>query len=83
MAQQQRLETSWSEGVELMGELLTEIGAYQGWDGWVNHNDYHVYQQRLARCRENFLDRYARTEEERRQWDQAWPFQNGQHLPHS
>lgn len=44
--QQQRLEASWSEGVELMHEVLTEIGAYQGWDGWVNHNIYPVYKER-------------------------------------
>ncbi|KAG4439211.1 hypothetical protein IFR05_005302 [Cadophora sp. M221] len=72
--QQQRLEASWSEGVELKHEILTEIDAYQGWDGWVNHTNYSVYKERLARCRENFLDRYAKTEEERSQWIQAWPF---------
>jgi hypothetical protein len=75
-AQQQRLEASWSEGVELMHEVLTEIGAYQGWDGWVNHSNYSVYKERLARCRENFLDRYAETEEERSQWTRAWPFED-------
>ncbi|KAH9868328.1 hypothetical protein J1614_007400 [Plenodomus biglobosus] len=73
---QERLEASWSEGVELMHEVLTEIGAYQGWDGWVNHNNYDVYKERLARCRENFLNRYAKTEEERKQWVQAWPFED-------
>lgn len=50
-----------------MHEVLNEIGAYQGWDGWVNHHNYPVYKERLARCRENFLDRYAKTEEERSQ----------------
>ncbi|KAF1953419.1 hypothetical protein CC80DRAFT_569370 [Byssothecium circinans] len=79
--QQQRLEGSWSEGVELMHEILTEIGAYQGWDGWVNHNDYPVYMERLARCRENFLNRYAKTEEERSQWIQAWPFEDKTYPP--
>lgn len=81
--QQQRLEASWSEGVELMHEILTEIGAYQGWDGWVNHNDYPVYKERLARCRERFLDRYAETEEDRSQWIQAWPFEDKTYPPTS
>jgi hypothetical protein len=81
--QQQRLEASWSQSVELMHEVLTEIGAYQGWDGWVNHNNYPVYKERLTRCRENFLDRYARTEEERGQWIQAWPFEDKTHTPKS
>jgi hypothetical protein len=73
---QQRLEASWSEGVELMHKVLTEIGAYQGWDGWVNHNNYPIYKERLARCREEFLNHYAKTEEERSQWIQAWPFED-------
>ncbi|KAH8726478.1 kinase-like domain-containing protein [Phaeosphaeriaceae sp. PMI808] len=81
--QQQRAEASWSEGVELMHEVLTEVGAYQGWDGWVNHNNYPVYRERLSRCRENFLDRHAKTEEERSQWIQAWPFEDKAHPPTS
>ena len=44
--QQQRLEASWGEGVVLMHEVLTEIGAYQGWDGWVDHKNYPVYKER-------------------------------------
>lgn len=74
--QQQCLEDSWGRGVELMAEVLAEIGAYQGWDGWVNHSNYPVYKERLARCRENFLDRHAKNEEERNQWVQAWPFED-------
>ncbi|KAH7384017.1 hypothetical protein DE146DRAFT_636170 [Phaeosphaeria sp. MPI-PUGE-AT-0046c] len=81
--QQQRLEPSWSEGIELMNEVLTEIGAYQGWDGWVNHANYPVYKERLVRCREHFLDRYAKTKEERNQWIQAWPFEDKTHSPTS
>lgn len=78
--QQQRLEGSWNHGVELMHEVLTETGAYQGWDGWVNHNNYSMYQERLVRCRENFINRHAvRTAEERSQWMQAWLFQDRGH----
>ncbi|KAF2746697.1 hypothetical protein M011DRAFT_477924 [Sporormia fimetaria CBS 119925] len=75
--QQKLLEANWSEGVELMSEVVTEIGAYQGWDGWVNHNNYPVYKERLTRCREDFLNRHAKNEEERRQWGKAWPFKDG------
>ncbi|KAH7359797.1 phosphotransferase enzyme family protein [Pyrenochaeta sp. MPI-SDFR-AT-0127] len=81
--QQQRLEASWSEGVERMHEVLTEICAYQGWDGWVNHKNYPVYKERLLRCRENFLDRYAKTEDERSRWIDAWPFKDKPHMPAS
>ncbi|KAF2132436.1 phosphotransferase enzyme family protein [Dothidotthia symphoricarpi CBS 119687] len=59
--QQRRLEASWGEGVELMHELLTEMGAYQGWDGWVNHNNYPMYKERLSSCREKFLNRHAKS----------------------
>jgi hypothetical protein len=74
--QQRDLEASWGEGVELMHEVLTEVGAYQGWDGWVNHNNYPVYKERLVRCREGFLNRHAETEQERSEWIQAWPFED-------
>lgn len=55
--EQQDLEMSWGEGVELLHEVLTEVWAYQGWDGWVSHGNYDVYKKRLDRCREGFLDR--------------------------
>lgn len=80
-AQQQQLENAWSAGVELMHEILTEIGAHQGWDSWVNHENYPVYKDRLVRLRENFLNRYAATEDERSQWVQAWPFGEKAHQP--
>jgi hypothetical protein len=50
-----------------MHEILTDVGAYQGWDGWVNYDDYPVYMERLTRCREDFLNRHAGSEDERRQ----------------
>lgn len=80
-AEQQRLEARWSEGVELMAEVLDEIGAYQGWDGWVNHNNYPIYKERLAKCRESFLSRHAETAEERSQWERAWPFEDKTESP--
>jgi hypothetical protein len=64
-----------------MHGVLIEIGAHQEWNGWVIRNNYPVYKERLARCREAFLNRYAKTGEERRQWIQAWPFEDKAHLP--
>ncbi|PVH99210.1 hypothetical protein DM02DRAFT_529606 [Periconia macrospinosa] len=75
-SQQRLLEASWGRGVELMAEVVDQIGAYQGWDGWVNHSNYTVYKERLERCRQQFLDRYAGTEEERKAWMRVWPFQD-------
>lgn len=77
-AEQQHLAESWSKSVELMAEVLTEICVYQGWDGWVNHSNYDMYKERLAGCRKKFLDRQAKNEEERRRWEQMWPFQDSQ-----
>ena len=77
-AEQQRLAESWSNSVELMGEVLTEIGVYQGWDGWVNHSNYDMYKERLAESRKRFLDRQARSEDEARHWEQVWPFQDSE-----
>ena len=77
-AEQKRLAESWSKSVELMAEVLTEIGVYQGWDGWVNHSNYDMYKERLAESRKRFLDRQAKNEDERRQWEQVWPFQDSE-----
>lgn len=74
--QQSENEAKWSSGVELMDEVLGQIGAYRGWDGWVNHSDYDVRKERLDRCREDFLSRHSATDEERRQWTKAWPFKD-------
>ncbi|KAF2461687.1 phosphotransferase enzyme family protein, partial [Lineolata rhizophorae] len=75
-AQQQEHEAKWSASVELMHEVLTEIGVYQGWDGLVNHDNYGAFKERLAQCREKFLDRHAGSDAERRQRAQAWPFED-------
>ncbi|KAL8970844.1 MAG: hypothetical protein Q9197_003595 [Variospora fuerteventurae] len=40
-------EAQWTQGVELMETVLQGLGAYRGWDGWVNHADYDVMKARL------------------------------------
>jgi hypothetical protein len=47
---QEEDQKMWSQGVELLAELLSQIGAYQGWDGWVNHNNYETMKMRLRNC---------------------------------
>jgi hypothetical protein len=79
-AEQQRLAESWSKSVELMAEILTEIGVYQGWNGWVNHSNHDMYKERLAECRKRFLERHAKNVNERRQWEQVWPFQDSEQV---
>ncbi|CAE7207584.1 hypothetical protein P3342_011188 [Pyrenophora teres f. teres] len=75
-AEQRELEERWNKSVELMRDVLSEIGEHQPWNGWVNHKNYSIYKERLSRCREEFLDRMAKTVEERSQWARAWPFQD-------
>ena len=75
-SEQQDLERTWNKSIELMRHALNEMGEYYGWDGWVNYKNYNVYKERLSQCRESFLNRMAKTEEERSQWIHAWPFED-------
>ncbi|RAK95744.1 phosphotransferase enzyme family protein [Aspergillus ibericus CBS 121593] len=66
----------WAAGVELMEEFLHQVGAYRGWDGWVNHDNYELYKERFVRCREQFMNRHSVTDEERNRWRAVWPFKD-------
>ncbi|KGO76261.1 Aminoglycoside phosphotransferase [Penicillium italicum] len=72
--QQRKDEAKWANGVELMEEFLSQVGAYRGWDGWVNHNSYEHFKVQLKKCRDEFLNSHTTTSEERSQWEAAWPF---------
>jgi hypothetical protein len=39
-----------------------------------------MYKERLAECRKRFLDRQAKSEDERRQWEQVWPFRDSEQV---
>ncbi|KAI4150228.1 MAG: hypothetical protein LQ341_001131 [Variospora aurantia] len=67
-------EAQWTQGVELMETVLQGLGAYRGWDGWVNHADYDVMKARLKECLAQLLDHEAMTGKERAAWIAAWPF---------
>ncbi|OQD99196.1 hypothetical protein PENSOL_c007G01089 [Penicillium solitum] len=67
-------EKKWASGVVLMEEFLDQVGAYRGWDGWVNHSSYEYYKVRLEKCRHEFLDSQCATNEEISQWEAVWPF---------
>ena len=74
--QQRDDEAKWVSGVELMEEFLNKVGVCQGWDGWVNHNNYEYFKCRLEECQEQFLDAHSATDEERSQWESVWPFRD-------
>lgn len=39
-ARQRENEALWSRSVDMMDEFLARVGAYRGWDGWVNRDNY-------------------------------------------
>ncbi|KAK2750955.1 hypothetical protein FQN57_000030 [Myotisia sp. PD_48] len=57
--QQKEDEASWHSSVKLRSEFLQEVGAYQGWDGWVNHANYEAFKLRLEECRKKFFSHHA------------------------
>ncbi|KAL9124557.1 MAG: hypothetical protein Q9217_006122 [Psora testacea] len=67
-------EAQWIRGVELMEAVLDQLGAYRGWDGWVNHASYESMKARLESCLEHFLDRETKNDTQRTEWIKAWPF---------
>jgi len=67
-------EALWIRGVELMEAVLEQLGAYRGWDGWVNHASYELINARLGSCLEHFLDRETKNNTQREEWLKAWPF---------
>jgi hypothetical protein len=67
-------EALWNRSVVLMDEFLTRVGAYRGWDGWVNRDNYDRMKRHLERCKGDFLDSHCVSEEEKSQWRSVWPF---------
>jgi hypothetical protein len=66
----------WERDVERKARVISEFGAYTGWDGAVPPEDYDAFSKKLEEARETFLDAESKTSEEREQWANAWPFQD-------
>lgn len=73
-AQQKEDQAQWEKGVELMEEFAQAVGAYSGWDGWVNHAQYDAMKASLKNTHEGFLDYHCKNEAERVEWIKALPF---------
>ncbi|KAJ9196680.1 hypothetical protein DTO164E3_6210 [Paecilomyces variotii] len=77
VAAQEVDQQKWEEGVQLMEDVLEALGGSEnGWQGWVNHEDYSQMKGKLSTVRKQFLDHMAENEEEREAWDRVWPFQD-------
>ena len=72
--QQERDEELWAHGVELMNSFINDTGGFKQWDGRVSYEEYETMKNQLASGIERFLDREARTAEERAAWLKALPF---------
>ena len=73
-ALQREHEAQWRRGVELMEAVLEQLGAYRGWDGWINHANYELMKTKLKDCLEDFLDHEAENDTQRAELVKAWPF---------
>ncbi|KAF1842086.1 phosphotransferase enzyme family protein [Cucurbitaria berberidis CBS 394.84] len=74
--QQEKDEELWAQGVELMNNFITDVGGFKHWDGRVSNEDYETIRDQLASGIQQFLDREARSAEERDAWLKALPFVN-------
>jgi hypothetical protein len=72
--QQEENEKLWAQGVELMNNFICDTGGFRHWDGRVSNEDYETLKAELASGIERFLDREARSVEERAAWLKALPF---------
>ncbi|KAF2133876.1 phosphotransferase enzyme family protein [Dothidotthia symphoricarpi CBS 119687] len=72
--QQEKDEELWAQGVELMDDFIANVGGFKHWDGRVSNEDYETIREQLASGIEQFLDREARSAEERDAWLKALPF---------
>lgn len=66
----------WERDIERKAQVVEELGAYTGWDGAVLPEQYDDMVARLERAKQRFLDREAKTLEERNTWEKAWPFRD-------
>ncbi|KAJ8116979.1 hypothetical protein OPT61_g1714 [Boeremia exigua] len=66
----------WEKDVERKARVISEVGAYTGWDGAVPPEDFDKVFEKLNEAKERFLDTEARSPQEREQWAQAWPFRD-------
>lgn len=63
------------DGERKMG-VMDDVGMPIGMHGEVNWGEYHEVKARLEAAKKRFMDRESKTPEERRQWEEVWPFKD-------
>jgi hypothetical protein len=76
LKKQEDAMSKWEKDVERKARVISEVGAYTGWDGAVPPEDFDELSKKLKEAKERFLDTESRSPEEREQWAEAWPFRD-------
>jgi len=78
LAKQRDELAKWERDIELKAQAIAQVGARASWDGAVRPEEFDIVSQRLQEVKERFLEYVSETgsEEERRQWETAWPFRD-------
>lgn len=66
----------WEKDIEPEMRVIEELGVYPGWNGAIDPTEYEEICARLARSKERFLEREAKTPMEREAWEKVWPFED-------
>lgn len=62
------------EGMNVMQNLLDATGYIAPKHGVVSHENYEGVKCALQQLKEQIMEQYAQTEEEKARWEEAWPF---------
>lgn len=66
----------WALDVDRRDRVIADIGVYDGWEGAVPTDQYDYFLEWVQQAKEKFLDAEAKTPEERKLWEMAWPFED-------
>lgn len=61
-------------GMEAMSEIQEVMGNLFPERGCVRHGEYEEAKDALRQCKEQIVDRFASTPDERAAWEESWPF---------
>jgi hypothetical protein len=62
--------------VERKARLISEVGAYTGWDGAVAPEEYDLVFEKVDEAKERFLAAESKGFREREIWTEAWSFKD-------
>ncbi|EFE38458.1 hypothetical protein TRV_06882 [Trichophyton verrucosum HKI 0517] len=64
-----------AHGINIMGDVKEAVGShFFRVDGTVDHEDYDEVKELIRLTKADFMSKYPENEEERKEWEAAWPF---------